>query len=141
MARRGPTPDVLAALSTLLLAVLFLCHGAASPTAVPDLRTDGATKEADPSTPDASGDPSDDTSDDLSWDDPEPPAAPYPYRNGSRPHGQWTRPPAGRTTPPAPEGNAALSLSHGRPTAHAPPSGPLGQRPAARPAVLQVFRL
>ncbi|MGP4002913.1 hypothetical protein [Streptomyces sp. 8N706] len=135
MTRRGTLTDVVGALIAFLFAALLCSMAVTCPVIadLPDGRTSGFSHETKPF-------PKDSSRDGL---DPE--YGPLPHPNGRRSYG----PPTAHAVPQnlrlfsdvSRRGGLAFTLSHGRPTAHAPPSGPLGQRPAARPAVLQVFRL
>jgi hypothetical protein len=170
--RRIAAADALAALCTLLLAVLLFCQAAVDAAGEVELDAGGTSREADsipespgepepprspgpPEPPDSLGPPGEANSPnehglrgshaDSSQDDPDPLDKPPPYRNGGRPNSLLTahapptgdRPPSARpvrATPPSP-GCSTDSWCPG----HKP--GPPGQQPAARPAVLQVFRL
>jgi hypothetical protein len=164
--RRIAAADALAALCTLLLAVLLLCQAAETAAGGVELDAGGTSREADsipessgerdsPDSPGSPGSPGEPNSPnehglrgshaDSSRDDPDPLDKPPPYRTGGRPNSLLTahapptgdRPPSARpvrATPPPP-GCSTDSWC----TGHNP--GPPGQRPAARPAVLQVFRL
>ncbi|MGP3953529.1 hypothetical protein [Streptomyces sp. 7N604] len=130
--RRATAADVLAMLSTLLLAVLMFCQATATPAEAGDIRAGGAPKEADS----LAGGPS--------WDDPHPADGPHPHPSATRPYNRpiaLPPPTGGRTLSVFTSDGGPAARSIPRPTAHGPPHGPPGLGPAARPAVLQVFRL
>ncbi|MFF4227968.1 hypothetical protein [Streptomyces sp. NPDC001820] len=160
MKRRIAAADTLAALCTLMLAVLLLSQAAVPAAGGVELDAGGTSREADslpeppgeadptgeansPNDPGVPGSPAD-----PSADDPDPDLDPLdkpPSRNGGRPNGPLTAhaPPTGdrsssvRAVRAAPPHSGCCT--NPRCTGHNP--GPPGQRPAARPAVLQVFRL
>jgi len=144
--RRNAAPDALAALCTLLLAVLAHCQAPVFAAGGGESSAGRTSQDAD-SSPEAPGE-SDPTGEpglrgspaNSSRDDPDPLDKPPASRNGGRPNSPPTAqaPPTGDRPSSAPtgDGGSAASRVHG-----APLLGPPEQRPAARPAVLQVFRL
>lgn len=142
MTRRNAASYALAALCTLLLAVLAHCQSAVFAAGGEESSALGTSQVADlsPEIPGES-DPTDEPGSpaNSSRDDPYPQDKPPPSRNGGRPNSPPTAqsPPTGDRPSSAPTGDSGSAAS---PVHGAPLLGPSEQRPA-RPAVLQVFRL
>lgn len=146
MTRRNAAPYPLVALCTLLLAVLAQCQAPVFAAGGGELSAGRTSQDAD-CLPEAPGesDPTDEPGSsgspaNSSQDEPDPLDEPPPSRKGGRPNSPPTAqaPPTGDRLSSAPTGDGGSAAS---PVPGAPLLGPTEQRPAPRPAVLQVFRL